>query len=248
MRKSDLLFVLRLVIVVTSLFTWQSTFAEPIFHEVHYPANVSGPVPAVIALHSSGGYASIKSKIGPYLAAGYAVYTPDFFIRHGITTATRFDTWRVHRQAIENELIEIVQLMKSDSKIDPRNLFAVGYSNGGYWTAFLAARGIVNAGVSHYGVWNFPQNAEGYPSAYFSANSHPVLALVGLNDRTQKPKFVLPEVSRAQTKSPSLLLKTYSAGHAWDCAPCKGDYIRDEAVTKDALASTLDFFKAHTQH
>ncbi len=132
--------------------------AEPIFYETYYPSQSTSRVPAVIALHSSGGYSSIKGKVGAYVNSGYAVYTPDFFKRHGITTATRFDTWGIHRTAIEQELGEIVQLMKNDSKVDPENIFAVGFSNGGYWAAYLTAKGLVNAGVAHYGVWNFPND------------------------------------------------------------------------------------------
>ena len=221
--------------------------AEPIFHEKHYPTNSTGPVPAVIALHSSGGYATITRKVDAFTAAGYAVYTPDFFKKHGITTSTRFDTWTVYRKDIEQELTEIVQLMKNDPRIDPHNIFAVGYSNGGYWTAYLSAQGIVNAGVSHYGVWDFPGNTDGYPAHYFSPTSHPLLTLIGLTDGTQKYERVAPQVEIAKQRSPAMQVQTYDAGHGWDCAPCKGEYVRNDAVTADALAKTLAFFKANTK-
>ena len=160
--------------------------AEPIFYEAHYPSPNATPAPAVLALHSSGGYASVKSKVASFVAAGYVVYTPDFFKKHGITTATRFETWTLYRTSIEQELSEIVQVMQRDPRIDSKNIFAVGYSNGGYWAAYLAAKGIVNAGASHYGVWDFPGNAGGYPANYFSSISNPVLALVGAYNQTQK--------------------------------------------------------------
>ena len=221
--------------------------AEPIFYEAHYPKQNTPQAPAVLALHSSGGYASIRSKVDPFVAAGYVVYTPDFFKKHGITTATRFETWTVYRTAIEQELGEIVQVMQHDPRIDSKNIFAVGYSNGGYWAAYLAAKGIVNAGASHYGVWDFPGNAGGYPANYFSSVSHPVLALVGSADQTQKFNFVSPQNEKAQKLSPMLQMHTYSAGHGWDCVICKGEYVRDETTTTDALNRTLDFFKANTQ-
>jgi dienelactone hydrolase len=221
--------------------------AEPIFYEARYPATTATSVPAVVALHSSGGYASVTGKVGAFVDAGYAVFTPDFFKKHGITTATRFDTWGIYRTDIEQELSELVQLMKKDPKVDPKNIFAVGYSNGGYWAAFLAAKGFVNAGVAHYGVWSFPNNVNGYPASYFSLTSHPMLALVGLNDQTQKSRFVLPQVERAQKLSPAVQLHTYEATHGWDCKVCNAEYVRNEEVTADALNRTLEFFKANTK-
>ena len=94
--------------------------AEPIFHEKHYP-NGDEPFPVVIALHTSGGYKTIRKSIKGFLAAGYAVYTPDFFERHGIGYQNRFETWTKYREQIEKELVEIVHVVKSDPKINPKN-------------------------------------------------------------------------------------------------------------------------------
>ena len=70
-------------------------------------------------------------------------------------------------------------MAKSDAKIDARNVFSVGHSNGRYWASFLAARKHVNAGASHYSVWSWPRTYNGYPADYFSQDSNPVLALHG---------------------------------------------------------------------
>ena len=214
--------------------------AEPIFHEKYYPPNTTGRVPAVVLLHSSGGYASIREKIAPFLEAGYAVYTPDFFSRHRLTASNRFETWTVHRTVIENELTEIVQLMKNDPKIDAENVFSVGYSNGGYWAAYLAATGKVKAGVTYYGVWNFPGNSGGYPATYFSATSHPVLALVGRDDKVQRFENVSDQTQKAARSSTALAVHIYSAGHGWDCSSCK-DYKYDAAITADGIEKALKF-------
>lgn len=223
-----------------------SSQAEPIFHEKYYPSKVVA-APAVIVLHTSGGYPSIVNKVKQFTDSGYVVYTPDFFKRHSITTQTRFETWTVHRVEIETELQEIIQLMKSDPRIDSKNIFAVGYSNGGYWASYLAAVSAVNAGVTNYGVWDFPGNTDGYPAKYFSPTSHPVLALVGKEDRTQKIERVLPQVYKAQKISPALKLKIVDATHGWDCAPCNSEYIFNEAVTAEALKSTTAFFRENSK-
>lgn len=222
-----------------------SALAEPIFHERAYPPAASGKVPGVIVLHTSGGYQSINDKVAAYVDAGYAVYTPDFFKRHGLSSKNRYETWTVHRTTIEAEISEIVQLMKSDPRIDARNVFAVGFSNGGYWASYLAATGQVNAGVTQYGVWAFPGNTGGHPVAYFNAASRPVLALVGRQDDVQAFDRVTQQIKRAGQASPSISQHIYEAGHGWDCRTCK-DYIYDAAVTANALQKTLKFFSDHT--
>ena len=55
--------------------------AEPIYHEKYYPEG-KGPFSAVIALHTSGGFRTIGHLIQRYVDAGFAVYAPDFFIKH----------------------------------------------------------------------------------------------------------------------------------------------------------------------
>ena len=55
--------------------------AEVIYHEKFYP-NGSGPFPAVIALHTSGGFKTVRHLIQRYVADGFTVYAPDFFVKH----------------------------------------------------------------------------------------------------------------------------------------------------------------------
>lgn len=228
------------------LFIATGLHAEPIYFDKHYPA-ADKASPAIILLHTSGGYKSVNNKVNPYVDAGYVVYTPDFFKRYGITTATRFQTWTRYRNNIERELSEIVQLMKADGRVDASNIFAVGFSNGGYWASYLSATGAVNAGISHYGVWDFPGNVDGYPVKYFHGASHPVLALIGKDDQTQRYERVLPQVQKAENLSPRVVRKVYEASHSWDCSVCNQEYIYNEMVTKDALKSTLDFMKENSK-
>jgi poly(3-hydroxybutyrate) depolymerase len=81
--------------------------------------------------------------------------------------------------------------MKADPKIDSKNIFAIGFSNGGFWASFLAGKGIVTAAASHYGVWRACKGRceNFYPVKYFSSNSSPFLALHGADDSTQKIKY-----------------------------------------------------------
>ena len=104
-----------------------SARAEPIYHEKYYPDG-SGPFPVVIALHTSGGFKSVKHLIQRYVDDGFAVYAPDFYKRHGLTPRTRMETFDRFREDIEKDLSEIVDLMKNDPKVQKKNIFATGFS------------------------------------------------------------------------------------------------------------------------
>ena len=170
-------------------------------------------------------------------------YTPNFFKKHGISHKNRFKTWTKYRSTIEKELIEIVEVAKSDIKINPNNVFAVGYSNGGYWASFLAAKNHVNAGASFYGVWSWPRTHNGYPAKYFSQDSNPLLALHGDKETVQTLKYVKPQIIKVAKKSSNFKYHIFSgAGHSWDCKRCKRDGYNPE-VTKKSLEMTLNFFK-----
>lgn len=220
------------------------TYDEPIYHEVSYPEG-EGPFPVVVALHTSGGFKTVKRQIPKYTNAGYAVYAPDFFVRHGITYKTRVQTWTTYRTAIEADLIDLIEVVKKDPKADPKNIFAVGFSNGGYWASFLAARKYVNAGASHYGVWHWsPSNGwNGYPADYFDHDSNPVLGIHGDNDMVQQLLFVNKQLNIAGRKSPKFRKYIFKkVGHSWDCQGCR-KYVHDEEATKKSLQITLDFFQ-----
>ncbi len=220
--------------------------ADPIYHETKYPP-VKGIHPAVVVLHTSSGFKTVKRQMVKYSNAGYVVYAPDFFRRHGISMKNRFKTWTTHRTNIETELIEIIELIKKDPLVDPKNIFAVGFSNGGYWASFLAARKHVNAAASHYGVWRWPPRAGwiGYPADYFDEESNPVLAIHGDGDTIQKPKFVYGQLDNVEVRSPKFKKHIFSnAGHSWDCKRCSKDGY-NKTVTKLAFEMTLGLFERH---
>jgi len=49
------------LIVFGALLAVQSVSADPIYHEVSYPKG-DGPFPAVVLLHTSGGFKTVKDK------------------------------------------------------------------------------------------------------------------------------------------------------------------------------------------
>ena len=224
-----------------------SARAEPIYHQKYYPDG-SGPFPAVIALHTSGGFKTVKHLIQRYVDDGFAVYAPNFFVKHGITLRSRMEIFGRYREDIEKELSEIVDLMKNDPKVDQKNVFAAGFSNGGFWVCYLTGSSKVNAGVSHYGVWkaNFGREITNpYPMKYFSKSSAPILALHGDDDRIQKIEFA--EETWHELKRSGATLEThvyFGAGHVWDRKhSSKFDYI--EKIDRDSHKRTIKFFQKY---
>jgi dienelactone hydrolase len=221
-------------------------FSEPIYHEKKYPSG-NEPFPVVILLHSSGGFKSdyIMSYIGnDYLKNGFAIYAPDFFKRHGITTQTRKKTWTTFRESIEKELSEIVELAKKDKKIDSKNIFAVGFSNGGYWATYLAGTKQVNAASSHYGVWTFKGGLNGYPVKYVKKDCSPLLVLHPKKDQIQKIEYVKSHIEKVKKKCANVKVHYFAnGGHAWESQKYKGGAGYNIDVWKDAATRTINFFR-----
>jgi dienelactone hydrolase len=221
-----------------------SARAESVYHEKYYPDG-PGPFPAVIALHTSGGFKTVKHLIQRYVDDGFTVYAPDFFKKYGITLESRMSTFDDYRENIEKDLSGIVSLMKKDPKVKGKNIFSVGFSNGGFWSCYLAGTSQVSAGASHYGVWkaNFgPDIINPYPMKYFSKNSSPVIALHGDTDNIQEIEFA--EEAWEEIRGRGAMLKDVhyaDAGHAWDRKNSrKFDY--NEKVDKDSHKKTIEFF------
>jgi len=224
-----------------------SVRAEAIYHEKFYPDG-SGAFPAVIALHSSGGFKTVKGLIQRYVDDGFVVYAPNFFVKHGITLRSRMDTFDHFREDIEKDLSEIVGLMTNDPKVQKENIFATGFSNGGFWVSDLTGTSKVSAGVSHYGVWkaNFGREMTNpYPMKYFSKSSTPILALHGDDDGIQRPQFT--EEAWDEIKSRGATLETHvylNVGHAWDVKNHR-KFVYNESVSKDSHKRTIKFFKKY---
>ena len=233
-------------LVVCFIFS-SSAQAEEIYHEKFFPDG-SGPFPAVIALHTSGGFKTVKHLIQQYVDDGFVVYAPDFFVKHGITTRSRMDTFDHFREHIEKDLSEIVDLMVNNSKIQKANIFATGFSNGGFWVSYLTGTSKVSAGVSHYGVWkaNFGREITNpYPMKYFSISSTPILALHGDDDGIQRAKFAEEAWDEIKSRGGTLESHVYSnAGHAWDQKNHR-KFVYNESVSKDSHKRTIEFFKKY---
>lgn len=222
--------------------------SEHIKYSVQYPSG-NGPHPGLMLLHSSGGFLGSQFYVKFYVDAGYVVYSPDYFNRHGITTRTRETTWTTYKEPIEKELSQLVSVMKNDPKVDANKVFAIGFSNGGYWATYLAGTSQVNAASSHYGVWKsrHGRDCTSYPAYYLNENSSPILALHPKHDSTQDiycTRYAWKTAEgRGYKKLTPHVYEQQDVTHAWHIDNPSEGYRKNEWVIKDSTERTLNFFK-----
>lgn len=147
----------------------------------------SGPYPAILLLHTSGGLQAGDLEYAKRLVTeGYVVLVPAFLDAYGIRAKTRQLAFTTFAQPIYADFVTSLELLRSNTKVDGRKVGAIGFSNGGYFALWLAAAGQVQAGVSYYGSVTgagTDRALDRYRQA-FTNTSSPVLVLHGTNDST----------------------------------------------------------------
>jgi len=124
-------------------------------HALKFPDG-NGPFPTVVLLHTAGGFKDVTDNIQRYLNMGYAVAAPDYFEPFGLDNSNRFKAFKERRKDIEKAIAKFVKYVSQNPKVDTSRLYSIGFSAGGFYSAYLACERLVRAGVAHYGVWTFP--------------------------------------------------------------------------------------------
>jgi len=217
-------------------------------HALKFPDG-DGSFPTVILLHTAGGFKDVTDNIQRYLNMGYAVAAPDYFEPFGLDNSNRFDAFTKRRTDIETTIREFVGYVAKQPKVDPSKLFAVGFSAGGFFAAYLACEQLVKAGVAHYGVWNFPGQRnktfsnfgpKKYPAQYFDKKCAPFYAFHGDRDITQRPKAVTKAFDYIKKTKNDFRVHWYEgAGHKYDVLA-----ITPDSFGADALRRTDEFLKS----
>jgi len=147
----------------------------------------TGPYPAILVLHTSGGLEGADTDFAQRLAQqGYVALVPAFMEAYGITARTRRETFTGSAQPIYNDFVAALDMLAHHGKVKGAKLGAVGFSNGGYFAVWLAAMAKVQAAISYYGALSGAGTdvpLERFRAA-FTAQSAPVLILHGTADNT----------------------------------------------------------------
>ena len=168
-----------------------------------YVPEGTGIKPLILVIHASGGMMDADHDYAKALTTkGYISVVPDFFTSYDITTRTKRETWTEYRDEIHEDFTTIITQIKSMSKTPSKNVFAVGFSNGGYWAAALAARGDIDAGVSYYGAYSEGGTVRGRNALEMGSiigntgsGSAPLLIFHGTEDRIV-PLIVAKNIER----------------------------------------------------
>jgi carboxymethylenebutenolidase len=185
-----------------------------------YRPNGPGPYPAVLVLHASSGLTDRDTTYAVRLAGlGYVALVPAFMEAYGLTEASRRETFTVDAQAVYDDLVAALDTLAHDTAVSAGKFGAVGFSNGGYFAAWLAATGKVKASVAYYGAYTgagSDRSLARFRSA-FEAGSAPLLILHGKADGTVPVEFAEKIAAIARGAGSPVEIQLYDGvGHGFD--------------------------------
>jgi carboxymethylenebutenolidase len=213
-----------------------------------YTPSGTGPFPGVIVIHTSQGLTEVDRQYCRRLSQeGFQCIVPAFLRAHGIRLEMKEAAFTTDREAIMADFQSIIDTMNRLPNARAGAVGAVGFSNGGFFSVLLAARGSIKAGVAYYGaLLGVGQPLEKNPfRRSFAASSSPVLVLMGENDTTMgvPPVRMLENVMKA-AGSPYEIKFYPDAEHGFDrnnMRPGNG------VAAADAWTRTLVFLRRYVR-
>ena len=194
----------------------------------------------VLVLHTSGGHKQADDDYARKLVAqGYATAVPHFLAAYGIEPKQRRRTWTQFRGTLLTGFRRIADEVASRTGIPRPRVYAVGFSNGGYWAAYLAGKGIVAKGISYYGAVTEAGTDRVLDniSAALAVPGGAVLFLHGTEDET----VGVGAIRRLQRKigaARATFVYYEGAGHGFE----RDSSTANDKAAADAWRRTLEFF------
>ena len=208
-----------------------------------YRPNGPGPYPGVLVLHASSGLTDRDTTYAARLAgSGYVALVPAFMEAYGLTEASRRETFTVDARAVYDDLVAALDTLAHDTVVSGGRLGAVGFSNGGYFAAWLAATGKVKAAVAYYGAYTGAgsDRSLGRFRGAFDAGSAPLLILHGKADGTVPVEFAEKIAVIARDAGSPVEIQLYDGiGHGFDHQTANPVA---KAATDDSWARSQMFF------
>jgi len=184
---------------------------KPIRLDAYLPETLDGPLPAVIALHGSGGNISGMERYASMLAAeGFAVYLLHYFDRTGTESADlqsvkrNFPLWM-------KTLWDTISFVETQPQVDRERIALLGFSLGAYLSlANSAIDPRVKAVVEFFG--GMPKETK-----LFMSRLCPVLILHGEADPTVPVGEAYQLQKLLEKKGIAYEIKIYpGAGHGFE--------------------------------
>ena len=158
-----------------------------------------GPFPGMLVLEKSLGVEPLTLAYAKRLAdAGYVCFVPYYMEAYGLTGPRRAESLTRSAETIYADLAEAADELQHHAKVNGSKIGAVGFSNGGFFTVLLAARGKVQAGIDYYGaITGFGTDKELFRiKTALTPQSSPMLLLVGDKDGYYRPTLHLGALLR----------------------------------------------------
>lgn len=215
-----------------------------------FTPNGPGPFPMILVLHTSGGISETDRGYCANLAReGYICIAPAFLRAHAITSPElRKKSFTTEARPIFDDFVEIIGELNALPKARRGAVGVVGFSNGGFFAAMLAATRQVKAGVAYYGAFN---GAGTHPDlkpyqGRFTSSSAPLLVLAGQSDATigMVPPQKLEGIMKA-AGAPYDIVFYPGTGHDFDRSGTTGP--NNAASAADAWQRTLAFLRKYVQ-
>jgi carboxymethylenebutenolidase len=202
-----------------------------------------GPYPAILLLHTSGGLESADTAFAERLVKeNYVVLVPAFLRAYAISGKTREVSFTTYAQPIYNDFLTGIDLLKANPKVDAGKIAAIGFSNGGYFSLWLAANAQLQAGVAYYGALTGAATDKSLNRfrETFSSKSAPVLVMHGTADGTVPfAKAVELDSILTAVQAPHEFYRYDGAGHRFERD--RGE--ANDLAAADAWQRTLAFLK-----
>lgn len=205
-----------------------------------------GPFPSILLLATSAGVGGADwDHCAEFARAGYICLVPKHLEAYGVTREARRRGFTTDARPIFDDLVAAIDDLNRLPKAKPGVVGAIGYSNGGFFTALLASARRIKAGVGYYGAYD---GANSQPDLktfkrFFNPSSSPMLILHGENDGTvnRASASKLAEIIRENGGKCEIVIYP-NAGHDFERTPrLPGDM----AALADARLRTDAFFKQY---
>lgn len=202
----------------------------------------AGPYPGILLLHTSRGLEQADLAYAQQLVGeNYVVLMPAFMAAYGLNERSREEAFTSDADSIFADFVAALDTLRRNPKVAGGKLGAIGFSNGGYFAAWLAGAGKVDAAVGYYGTYSGAGSDKSLNRFHslFTEGSAPFLILHGNADQTV-PVGAAKHLASIIAAAGSLHeLHIYDgAGHRFD----RDASLTNNAAAADAWMRTIAFF------
>ena len=239
------------LVFVIILFTPKLSVAADFTAEFNAPSG-KGPFPVVIISHGSGGLTPLQTRWAEYFnSLGYATITMDHYGPRGWSRGQRPPKGREARDWRYSDLIGVLKKIKSNEKVDQKQIVLAGWSAGSAMTVWGLKKGEkireesgieypFKAGILFY-PWMYACNSS------FNKITFPIIHLHGSNDATFKNCWK-SNIGDMKSEKFELVSKIYDGAlHLFD-SPFAPDRCRRIRVSRNSPYSSYELCYRYDAH